>query len=391
MAKHRKVHRFRMRPTRLQEHVLNRLAGARRFIWNWGLARKREHYATTGGTLRYVDLNKELTELKRRPGMEWLRDADSQSLQEALRDLDRAFRNFFEKRARFPRFKSRKRDAARFRIPQRVKVAGGEVYVPKVGWVRIRQSRDVTGPTKSATFRREADGHWYVSLTVEFEMPDVALPVPDPANVVGIDLGLIDFAILSDGSDPVPAPKFYREGQRKLRKAQRALSRRRIGSNRRSKAKRRLARVHRKIGNQRGDFLHKLTTKFVGDHDGLCIEDLSLKGLARTKLAKSFADASMGEFRRQLEYKSLWNRKHLVTIDRFYPSSRLCNGCGAINDRLSLSDREWVCDCGMVHDRDLNAARNIRDEGLRMLAVGQTESQNARGRPVRLPNGSKAG
>lgn len=341
--------------------------------------------------LRYVDLNKELTELKRRPGMEWLRDADSQSLQEALRDLDRAFRNFFEKRARFPRFKSRKRDAARFRIPQRVKVAGGEVYVPKVGWVRIRQSRDVTGPTKSATFRREADGHWYVSLTVEFEMPDVALPVPDPANVVGIDLGLIDFAILSDGSDPVPAPKFYREGQRKLRKAQRALSRRRIGSNRRSKAKRRLARVHRKIGNQRGDFLHKLTTKFVGDHDGLCIEDLSLKGLARTKLAKSFADASMGEFRRQLEYKSLWNRKHLVTIDRFYPSSRLCNGCGAINDRLSLSDREWVCDCGMVHDRDLNAARNIRDEGLRMLAVGQTESQNARGRPVRLPNGSKAG
>lgn len=391
MAKHRKVHRFRMRPTRLQEHVLNRLAGARRFIWNWGLARKREHYATTGGMLRYVDLNKELTELKRRPGMEWLRDADSQSLQEALRDLDRAFRNFFEKRARFPRFKSRKRDAARFRIPQRVKVAGGEVYVPKVGWVRIRQSRDVTGPTKSATFRREADGHWYVSLTVEFEMPDVALPVPDPANVVGIDLGLIDFAILSDGSDPVPAPKFYREGQRKLRKAQRALSRRRIGSNRRSKAKRRLARVHRKIGNQRGDFLHKLTTKFVGDHDGLCIEDLSLKGLARTKLAKSFADASMGEFRRQLEYKSLWNRKHLVTIDRFYPSSRLCNGCGAINDRLSLSDREWVCDCGMVHDRDLNAARNIRDEGLRMLAVGQTESQNARGRPVRLPNGSKAG
>src|SRR5262249_47723257 len=158
----------------------------------------------------------------------------------------------------------------------------------------------------SATFRRDAQGHWYVSLVVEFEMPDVALPAPDPAKVVGIDLGLKDFATLSDGSEPIPAPKFFRQGERKLRKAQRILSRRQKGSKRRAKDKLRVSKIHQRISNQRGDFLHKLTTDLMRHHDGLCIEDLSVRGLARTKLAKSFADASMGEFRRQVTYKSAW-------------------------------------------------------------------------------------
>jgi putative transposase len=300
-----------------------------------------------------------------------------------LKDLDRAFRNFFERRARFPRFKSRKRDPSRFRIPQRVKLADGKVSVPKVGPVRIRQSQPLELPTKSATFRRSADGKWYVTLTAEFEMPDVALPDPEPVKIVGIDLGLIDFATLSDGSAPIPAPKFYRKSRRKLRKAQRVLSRRKPGSNRKARARIAVAKVHQRISNQRGDFLHKLSTDLVESHDGICIEDLSLKGLARTKLAKSFTDASMGEFRRQLEYKSAWNRKHLAVIDRFYPSSRLCNVCGAKNDRLTLSDREWVCGCGAHHKRDFLAACNIRDEGLRTLAAGYAESQNARGASVR--------
>jgi len=215
-------------------------------------------------------------------------------------------------------------------------------------------------------------------------------PGADPAKVAGIDLGLKDFAVLSDG-ERVPAPKFYRQGQRKLRKAQRTLSRRKPGSNRRTKAKAKVARLHQKVANQRGDFLHKLTTRLVGNHDGVCIEDLSLKGLVRTKLSKSFADASMGEFRRQLEYKCLWNRKHLAVIDRFYPSSRLCRGCGAINETLTLSDRQWACDCGMVHDRDLSAAVNIRGEGLRILAAGHADKQNARGRGVRLATASNPG
>lgn len=370
MATHRKVYRFRMKPTVSQEQSLGRLVGARRFIWNWGLARKREHSKTTGKTLSYRALAAELTALKSKPQTTWLMEADSQALQQVLKDLDRAFVNFFERRARFPRFESRKRDQARFRIPQRVKIADGKVYCPKVGWVRIRQSREVEGTTKSATFCRDAGGHWYVSLIVAFERPDI-VPIVGPTKVVGIDLGLVDFATLSNGSKPIPAPKFYRKAQAKIRRAQKAVSRRKPGSQRKAEARIKLARAHQKSANQRGDFLHKLTTKLVNEHDTICIEDLNIKGLARTKLAKSFTDASMGEFRRQLEYKCLWNHKVLVVVDRFFPSSKMCNACGALNDRLTRSDREWACDCGAHHERDFLAACNIRDEGLRLLAAGQ--------------------
>ncbi len=380
-----------MRPTVAQGQALMRLAGARRFVWNWALARRKAYFAEHETTIPTAVLSAELTALKQQSETAWLAEADSQALQQTLKDLDRAFRNFFEKRARSPRFKSRKRDTPRFRIPQRVKVIDGKVSVPKVGLIGIRQSQPVDLPTRSATFKRDAAGRWFVALTAEFEMPDVALPEPDPSEVVGIDLGLKDFAVFSDGSDPIPTPKFYRKGQRKLRHAQRAVSRRKSGSNRRAKAKVRVARIHQEISDQRGDFLHKLTTDLVRAHDGLCIEDLSVRGLARTKLAKSMADASMGEFRRQVEYKSVWGRKHLAVIDRWFPSSKTCHDCKAVNAGLTLADRSWVCGCGAVHDRDLNAAKNIRDEGFRTLAAGHAESLNARGRLVRLPNGSKVG
>lgn len=384
MAAHRKVYRFRLEPTRAQGDGLSRMAGARRWVWNWGLARKKEHYKATGKNLPHMSLIRELTAIKSKPETAWLKEVDSQAIQVALQNLERAFANFFNPglRARYPRFKSKKRDKARFCIPQRVKIRDGKVYCPKVGWIKIRQSQDVTEKTKSATFKRSADGKWYVSLVVEFEMPEVT-PIVDPAKVVGIDLGLIDFATFSDGSEPVPTPKFYRKSQRKLRKAQRVLSRRKGGSKRKAKARLAVAKVHQRIANKRGDFLHKLTTRLANDHDAICIEDLSLRGLVRTKLAKSFSDASMGAFRRQLEYKCLWNTEALVVIDRFFPSTKMCNVCGALNDRLSLSDREWTCGCGAHHSRDLNAAVNIRTEGLRMLAEGYSESQNARGRTVR--------
>jgi putative transposase len=384
LSTHRQVYRFRMRPTRAQEPILNRMAGARRWVWNWALRRWKDHYQATGKSIPLKTLSDELTRLKCQPETAWLKEADSQALQQAIKDLARAYANFFDPKlkARLPRFKSRKRDQARFRIPQRVKVRDGKVYVPKLGWINVRQSQPVEGTTKSATFKRDAVGCWFVTLVVAFEMPDVALPEPDHSKVIGVDLGLKDFLVAS-GGDRTPAPKFYRAGQRKLRRAQRVLSRRVPGSNRKAKARLAVAKIHQRIANQRGDFLHKLSTKLVKDHDGLCIEDLSLKGLVRTKLAKSFSDASMGEFRRQLEYKSVWNRKHLAVIDRFYPSTRLCRGCGAVNRELTLSDRQWRCDCGMSHDRDLSAAINIRDEGLRILAEGYSERLNARGVRVR--------
>jgi putative transposase len=385
MEKHRKVYRFRMRPTKDQEHALNRVAGCRRYIWNWGLARCKEHYKATGKTLPLKMLSAELTQLKRQPGMEWLAETSAQALQQVLKDLYQAYDNHFnpKMKARFPKFKSRKRDKARFRIPQRVKVVDGKVYVPKIGHVRIRQSQPVEEATKSATFRRAADGKWYVSLTVEFEMPDVAIPLPDLARTVGIDVGLIDYATFSDDTPSVPAPKFFRRAQKKLRKAQRMFCRRQKGSRRKAKARLIVAKIQEKTAAKRGDFQHKLSTKIVRGHDVVCTEDLSLRGFAKTKLAKSFADAGLGEFKRQLEYKCLWNRRHFIMIDRFFPSSKMCNQCGAINNALTLSDREWECGCGAHHKRDFLAACNIRDEGLRMLAAGHAESLNAQGDTVR--------
>lgn len=360
-------------------------------MWNWGLRRWKDHHAATGKSIGYIQLAKELAVLKKKPETWWLNDMIGHSLQQALKDLERAFKDFFAGRARYPRFKSKKSDPLRFRVPSHVAVLINRVYLPKLGPIRFFASDFIDDlKIKSATIRRAATGKWFVTILTEFEIPDVALPPADPAKVVGVDLGLKAFATLSDGSEPIPAPRFYREGQRKLRHAQRALSRRKIGSRRREKARLRVAKIHQKVVNQRGDFLHKLSNDMVKSNDGICIEDLSLKGLVRTKLAKSFSDASMGEFRRQLEYKSVWNRKHLAVVDRWFPSSKMCNACKAINAELTLKDRTWTCVCGGYHDRDINAARNIRDEGLRLLAAGHADKSNARGRNVRLPKGSNS-
>jgi len=376
------VYRFKLEPTLEQERRLSRLAGARRFIWNWGLARRRQHYAEHGKTLRYAAQNLELTTLKNAEDTNWLHEVDSQALQESLRDLERAFTNFFEKRARFPKFKKKRKQRDAFRIPQRVKIAVERVYCPKVGWIRLRLSQAVTVPTKSATFKRDACGDWFVTLIAERE---VEAPIAFPINPVGIDLGLKTFATFSGDALDVPAPQFFRNAERALRKAQRVFSRRKKGSNRRAKAKLRVSRVHRTTARQRSDFLHKITTALVAQHDIICIEDLSVKGLVKTKLGKSILDAAFGEFRRQVEYKAAWSGKLLSVIGRFFPSSKLHRTCGTIKADLTLSDRTWVCEgCGGVVDRDKNAAENILAEGLSLVAAGQADTQNAHGANVRL-------
>lgn len=387
-----RVYRFQMRLAAEQERILARFAGARRFVWNWALARRIAYYAETGTGISRLALSAELTALKAQPETAWLREMDSQALQQVLIDLYRAYDNFFARRAHHPRFKSRKRDEQRFRIPQRVVVRDGTVVIPKIGAVRIRQSQPVEGATKSATFKRDATGKWYVSLVASFEMPDTALPAPNPDEVVGIDLGLKDFAVLSDG-ERIATPKFYRRRQRKLRRASKVFSRTQKGSSGRAKAKRRVALVHRKTANQRRDFLHKLSTRLVKEHGGLCIEDLSLKGMVRTKLSKSVSDAGLGDFRQMLEYKSRWHRKPIAVINRWYPSSKTCPVCSTINDGLTLVDRVWTCDgCDTTHDRDLAAAVNIRREGLKQIvAAGHAETKNAGGLAVRLPHRKQAG
>ena len=383
----RKAYRFRMRPTKTQEVGLYRMAGARRFVYNWALSRRKDHYAEHGKGISARDLSSELTALKSKPETLWLKEADSQMLQQALRDVDRAFDAFFKRRSRFPQLRSKKAGHFTFRIPQRVRVEAGRVYVPKVSWIRIRLSRGVEGTTKSATFKRDATGHWYVALRTEFEIPEVEPPAPvDP---VGVDLGLKDLFVLSDGKR-VRAPRFARRAERRLGRVQKDLSRKKPGSRCREKAKRRVAGVHRKVSNQRSVFLHKLTTDLTREYDCICVEDLNTKGLAKTKLSRSVLDAAFGEFVRQVEYKAPWSFKRSIKVGRFFPSTKLCSECGMVNVNVRLSDRTWVCDCGTQHDRDLNASRNILAEGMRVLAAGQTESQNARGEPVSLPRGSTA-
>jgi putative transposase len=328
-------------------------------------------------------LSRCLTGLKRQPDHSWLRAANAQSLQQALDDLHRTYAGFFQKRTNLPRFKSKRRDTPRFRIPQCVRLVDGKVYVPKIGWIRIRASKAIDGNTRSATFKRDPIGHWYVIFVVEFPTPSIAKIVSEE-NVVGIDLGLEHFVVTSDGSK-VGNPRFFRQGERQIRLAHRRLDRRKPGSRRRAKAKHRLLKLYRNVVNKRKDFSHKLSTSIVKAHEGICVETISVDGLARTKLAKSISDAALGDFREQLLYKSRWFGKASAAVDRWYPSSKKCSACSAINQELTLEDRTWKCRCGVQHDRDINAAVNIRFEGLRLLTAGHAESLNARGLNVRLP------
>jgi putative transposase len=368
MSTYQKALRYRLLPTSEQEGVFRQWAGARRWVFNYALRRRIEHYKATGTTLSYNELAAELTVLKRQPERAWLRDCNAQSLQQALRDLDRAFSAFFAKRSRFPRFKAKKRETPTFRLPAEVKLVSDRLCVPKLGLVRLVLHRPVEGVVKSATFKQDALGQWHVTLVVHFELPDVPLPPPDPERTVGLDLGLKELAVLSDG-ERVPTPSPFRRAERKLVRLQRHLSRCQKGSKGREQARRAVARQHLRVSNQRKDFLHKLSSRLVRQYDAICIEDLAVAAVARTKLSKSVLDAAWGQLRFQLTYKARWNRKHLAVIGRFFPSSRLCPACGAINADLRLSDRVWRCDCGASHDRDLNAARNVRHEGLRLLTL----------------------
>jgi putative transposase len=383
------TYRYRLNPTVAQETLLNQFAGARRFVWNWALNRKITGYQQTGETLSYHDLAAELTRIKQEPATAWLREMDSQALQQALRDLESAYQQFFrrlkrgEKKKGFPKYKSRKTDTLRFRIPQRVSLTGNAVSVPKIGLIRAVVHRPLEGVTKGATFKREPDGQWYVCLVTEQQAaPRRERPVH---THIGVDMGLTSLAVCSTG-ETIANPRWYRTQTRKLRRAQQACSRKVKGSRNRAKARVRVARLHQKIRNQRNDCLHKLSTGLVRQHDLVSIEDLSVRGLAKTKLAKSVLDAGWGLLRSMLVYKADRNDSHVVAIGRFFASSKTCSACGLINIDLTLADRVWTCACGVQHDRDLNAARNVDREGMRLFALrvaaGNAETENACGDSV---------
>lgn len=384
---HCRVVRMPLSLTASQGIEFERNAEVRRTVWNRMLNVKSSSYKICGAKLNYYDLYEHYKTLIHDESLGFMKGAHSQVPQQAIKDLILAFDKFFKKQGGYPKFK-KFGSPMTFRIPQKVDVTdGGFVQVPKIGavklkdrWIRdkaepgtwVRGSAPLVGKTDSATFKRDACGKWWATFLLAQEIQEsVAL---EESEVVGIDLGLKTFATLSTGQT-IENPRFGRSIEHRLRKAQRVLSRRArmakasgIKSKRKAKAQRRVATLHHRKADLVRNFIFQTVAWLTRTFRGFVIEDLCVKGMAKTRLAKSVYDACLGGFRRVLEYKTKWKGLHLAVVDRWFPSSKRCHNCGHMNQDLSLSDREWNCaGCAVHHDRDENAALNLFQEGVRMF------------------------
>ncbi len=328
------------------------------------------------------DLSKALTVAKKTPERAWLGEVSAVVLQQALADLNTAYRNFFAslsgkrkgRKVSPPRYRSRKdsRQSIRFTANARFAVTGGgKLRLPKIGDIAVRWSRELPSAPSSVTIIRDAAGRYFASFVVQTDDQ----PLPEVDTEVGIDLGLTTFAVLSDGTT-IASPRFFRRAERRLRKAQKALSRKQKGSRNRDKARVKMAKAHAVVRDTRLDWAHKHSTAIIRDNQAVYVEDLCIQGLERTRLAKSINDAGWGLFTRLLAEKAARYGRYFGKVDRWFPSSRLCSMCGVIDGPKPLSVRTWTCRCGAIHDRDRNAADNI-------LAAGQAERRNACGVRVR--------
>lgn len=388
-----KAYRYELKPNNKQRGLFIKACGVARFAWNWGLAQRKELYATQedkNSYIHYFGQAVELTKLKK-TNFSWMYEVSRSIPREALRDLESAYTNFFRRykngeKTKPPKFKKKgKHD--RFRLCNdlnSLRVENIGIRLPRIGIVRTKESTcKLKGRILNATVSREAD-RWFISLCVEQER---IAPTPIRGDIVGIDLGLTNFATIWDGKEvqKFDAPKPLAQKMKRLQRTSRQRDRKQIGSNNYKKGNLSLARLHRKIRNTRKDFLAKLTTSLAKTKLVIVIEDLAVENMKRThRLARSINDVGWGEFRRMLEYKTMWYGSRLIVIGRFEPTSKRCHVCGAINKDLDLSQRTWVCpNCGTLLDRDKNAAINIRRLGLEILNTEGSSGIYACGQSVR--------
>ena len=364
------TYRFRIYPNKEQQAVLARYFGSVRFVYNHFLAERKRQYEETNHSDNYYAQAKALTELKHSEEFSWLSEINAQTLQHALRHLETAYVNFFRGNAKFPSFKSKKAKNS-FTVPQYCTISGNRIYIPKFKeGIKVRGHRKVKGIVKSMTISLTPAGKYYVSILSKENYETIG----KTGKAVGIDLGLKDFVITSDGRK-YKNHRYLKQYEKELATAQKHLSRKQYGSNSYEKQRRKVARIHEKITNCRMDNQHKVSLDLIRNYDVICLEDLNIKGMVKNRrLAKAINDTSWGQFVSMLSYKAELNDKQVVKIDRWYPSSKTCHNCVWVNEGLKLSDRQWVCPhCGEVIDRDVNAAKNVLSEGLRNISVGHTD------------------
>lgn len=369
----KRAYKFRLYPTPAQAVDLAKTFGCARFIYNYMLRYRTDAWFQRQEQVGYHATSAMLTALKKQPEFAWLTQVSSVPVQQSLRHLQSAFSNFFNRRSEYPSFKKKDGPQSAEYTTSAFKWAGGKLSIAKMGELSIRFSRTVpkAATVTTVTVSRDFAGRYFVSMLCTDQ---VHTKTPAAAKV-GIDLGLTHFAILSTG-EKIAAPNTFRKNEAKLAKLQRRLAKKVKGSVGRKKAKLKVARLHAKIADSRKDFLHKLSTRLVNENQVIAVETLAVSNMQKNhSLSKSIADAGWSEFVRQLEYKSLWYGRELVGIDRWYPSSKRCSVCGHTVTKLSLSVREWTCpECGAIHDRDINAARNVLAAGLAVSANGELRS-----------------
>ena len=368
----KRAYKFRFYPTPEQELNLAKTFGCARFAYNYMLRLRTDAWMQRQERIGYHETSAALTALKKQPEYAWLNEVSSVPVQQSLRHLQSAFANFFARRASYPQFKRKDGPQSAEYTTSAFKWDGSTLRIAKMdAALNIRFSRTIPKAAKvtTVTVSKDCSGRYFVSMLCTDE---VQAKAPVSAKV-GIDLGLSHFAILSTG-EKIAAPNTFRKNEEKLAKLQRKLAKKTKGSANRKKAKLKVAKLHAKIADSRKDFLHKLSTRLVNENQVIAIETLAVSNMQKNhNLAKSIADASWSEFVRQLEYKSLWYGRELVGIDRWYPSSKRCSDCGHTVKKMPLSVREWTCqECGTIHDRDINAARNVLAAGLAVSALGES-------------------